>query len=832
MSNANEKGQMPAGTMGGGMEQADSGTPRFRPPDLPPGTPPPPQWEPGIVEVEFHNGVKPEIHAATGASAEMRSPANVNLGAFNRILQQHRVEKVEPSFGTPPQEADQIQAAARTQGVELPNLGSFVTLHFPPDADVVAVAADLNRLPEVARAVPVPKAIPPQTPLNEPLLGTLATVVVDPATGLERQWYAFRCRANNAWARSSGAGVVIADIDWGYRISHQDLALRLDMAHAYNSYDGGTNVSHGDSISHGTAVMGIAGAADNDLGMASFAFGATLWPIQANSGPGPSLGGNAWARAIDWVRTADSGGQRKVIILEVQTGSFGNYEMVPSVNAAIRTAIASGVVVCVAAGNGDRDAGIDDSGNAIPDTGSILVGATEYDATQNRRAGFSNYNARVTVCAPGDGSHDLTCSSNGDAAYRNGFGGTSGATPKVAGTAALMLSVNPALTHAQIRTILRDTGGPVVTVATKPVGTFLNAEAAVRAATQPWRVSAFPVDAPPVFQNSASGNQNYEVVVRKGNGLQHYWFNYATGTWTTGALFGSNVASAPVMFQNRAPNNFNYEVLVREGSALRHYWFNYATGTWTTGALFGSNVASAPAVFQNYAVGNYNYEGVVKEGSALRHYWFNYATGTWTTGALFGSNVQSNPIVFQNQAPNNFNYEVLVREGSALRHYWFNYATGTWTTGALFGSNVASAPVMFQNRAPNNFNYEVLVREGSALRHYWFNYATGTWTTGALFGSNVASAPAVFQNYAVGNYNYEGVVKEGSALRHYWFNYATGTWTTGALFGSNVQSSPSMFQNHAPANLNYELLVHESNRIHHYWFNYGNGIWNTGALFG
>ena len=31
-----------------------------------------------------------------------------------------------------------------------------------------------------------------------------------------------------------------------------------------------------------------------------------------------------------------------------------NYEMVPSVNAAIRTAIANGVVVCVAAGNGDR----------------------------------------------------------------------------------------------------------------------------------------------------------------------------------------------------------------------------------------------------------------------------------------------------------------------------------------------------------------------------------------------------------------------------------------------------------------------------------------------
>ena len=75
--------------------------------------------------------------------------------------------------------------------------------------------------------------------------------------------------------------------------------------------------------------------------------------------------------------------------------------------------------------------------------------------------------------------HDLTCGQAADNAYRNGFGGTSGATPKVAGTVALMLSVNPQLSHDDIRDILAGTGSPVTEDPGKPIGVFLNAEAAV-----------------------------------------------------------------------------------------------------------------------------------------------------------------------------------------------------------------------------------------------------------------------------------------------------------------------------------------------------------------
>ena len=157
----------------------------------------------------------------------------------------------------------------------------------------------------------------------------------------------------------------------------------------------------------------------------------------------------------------------------------GNYEQIPSVHRAIRAAIADDCVVCVAAGNGNRPADRTDGDDPFDPTGSILVGATAYHETQNKRAWFSNFGSRVVVSAPGDPHHDLTCGQAADNAYRNGFGGTSGATPKVAGTVALMLSVNPRLTHDDIRDILSGTGSPLTEDPGKPIGVFLNAEAAV-----------------------------------------------------------------------------------------------------------------------------------------------------------------------------------------------------------------------------------------------------------------------------------------------------------------------------------------------------------------
>jgi len=426
-----------------------------------------------VIQVEFHADANLTGSRQEGP-ARFSSPSDIS--GIQELLQKHRIVRTEPSF----RKRSGTRAFAATEAPSDPDRARFINLHFPPDADPDKIVKELQDRPEVKRAVRVPKAIPPTAMPTDPLLGTSDQLGAN-GSGLENQWYVYRCRVDRAWSHASGQGVIIADIDFGFRTTHQDLA-NADLSRCHNAVDGTANVSVGAHIDHGTGVAGIAAASSNQLGIAGFAYDATLWFIQANEAAGTPLPGDAFANAIDWVTGADTGGKRLIINLEVQTAGFGNYEMLPAVNHAIVTAIQKGIVVCVAAGNGDRDAGISDDEQPIPPTGSILVGATSYDFSVNRRASFSNFGDRVVVAAPGDSDHDVTCGITSDDAYRNRFGGTSGATPKVSGTVALMLQVNPKLTPEEVKEIIMQTGTPVVTEPDKPVGVFLNSDAAVLAA--------------------------------------------------------------------------------------------------------------------------------------------------------------------------------------------------------------------------------------------------------------------------------------------------------------------------------------------------------------
>ncbi len=822
---------MPSPASGTGQNQNSTGPagpdlPRFGPPGGPSG----PHYEPGVIEVQFREGLMPSVMQGTDTAPALRSfgqtqQAEVTLSEVNRILQRYLLVSAEPTFQTSIEQATMARATAQQQGIDAPHLSDFVTLHFPNNADVGEIAEQLNKLPQVERAVPVPSALPPTmtmeqpeaamlprsfmpeleqleqlkelppagNALAEPFVGHSDQVIVD-ASGRENQWYVFRCRANQAWGRATGKNVVIADVDWGCRTSHQDLAPNIKKT--YNAVDGSTDITHGGSVFHGTGVLGLTGAAVNGKGIAGIAHEADLWPVQADSGTGPALGGNAWARGIDWVRTTNSGGKRKVVILEVQTGAFGNYEQVPSVNAAIKTAIAAGVVVCVAAGNGNRDAGLDDAGHAFPETGSILVGATQYDPVLNRRAGFSNWGPRIVLSAPGDSAHDVTCDSASDSAYRNAFGGTSGATPKVAGVAALMLSANPGLTHAQIRTMLGASGLPIVPEAGKPVGTLLNAEAALR-------------------QASAGSVGRLEVFARGSDkALWHMWQTAPNNGWSGwGSMGGWIDIIKPARNQDG-----RLEVFARgSDKALWHIWQTAPNNGWSGWGSMGGWVDLIEVT--NNADGRLEVFARGSDG-AVWHRWQTAPNNGWSGWASLGGWVDRLSV-----AQNADGRIELFGRGSdgALWHQWQTAPNNGWSGWASMGGWID----MLDVGRNQDGRLEVFARgSDGALWHQWQTAPNNGWSGWASMGGRIdllevaSNADGRLEVFARGT---------DKAVWHIWQTAPNNGWSGWASMGGWVDRL-SASQN---ADGRIELFARGSDQaLWHRWQTAPNNGWSGWASMG
>jgi subtilisin family serine protease len=432
-----------------------------------------------LIEVEFVEDARSGVETWDFDKDEPRSDLSKDwTPELREILQRAGLVSWKPSFPLRYPWSRECSKSSALESYFEERRHKFVTFKFPQGTDVVRIAKKLTELPEIDQAVSVPQIGPPCHALAEHY-----TVNSDPAETagypeyLTKQWYLVRCDVPGAWAeQASGKGVVIADIDWGFDLTHPDL-LRTELSK--NVITNSPNVSDGNLLHHGNGVLGLAGAAVSEGGMAGIAFEATLWAIQAGTGVinRPVVEPDFWVGAINFVRTTPAAG-RKVIILEVQTLDFSNIEMVPSIRKEIIEAIRDQIVVCVPAGNGNRsyDAGLDDHGVVIPDSGSIVVGATRFDPDINPASG-TNEGSRVVVYAPGDPENDLTCGST-PTRYRYRFGGTSGATAKVAGVVALMLEKNDQLTPCEIREILGQSQKYVVDQG-RTVGVLLDANQAV-----------------------------------------------------------------------------------------------------------------------------------------------------------------------------------------------------------------------------------------------------------------------------------------------------------------------------------------------------------------
>ena len=114
----------------------------------------------------------------------------------------------------------------------------------------------------------------------------------------------------------------------------------------------------------------------------------------------------------------------------------------------------------------------------------ITVGATDITPSkEDTRASFSSFGDAVNIAAPGVAVYSPAPRRKGNFPtstlnYDQFFSGTSASAPMVTGVAAILKSINPELTPAEIKDILIRTADPIST--DKPIGPRLNALRAVQ----------------------------------------------------------------------------------------------------------------------------------------------------------------------------------------------------------------------------------------------------------------------------------------------------------------------------------------------------------------
>ncbi|MFZ2545374.1 MAG: S8 family serine peptidase [Candidatus Saccharimonadales bacterium] len=376
-------------------------------------------------------------------------------------------------------------------------------------------------------------------------------------------WTLAKVNAPAAWDITTGNGqTIVAVIDSGFALGHEDLENRWatnnnevgttkagescwtgtpqakqsnncdDDNNGYvddwrgwsfvyndnNPQTGRTNPI-GDGTQHATQVSGIVGAeSNNGIGVTSINWNTKIMPLQVLDDEGTGYT-SAVTSAIYYA--VDEG-------VSVINMSLGTYSNDPALRTAITYATANNVVVVAASGNcGDGGIGcvgvpVDTIAYPAAYPEVIAVGAT---TQSDQRAGFSSFGAGLDVSAPGYAVSSSTSWSvdNPTSLYSDSLYGTSFASPQVASLAALIKSIRPSTSVADITAIIDAT-------ATKPnvMGNLfysnqfghgiINAGTALSIASM---LNNSPVSAPTLLQaGSSQSEHSTPVTTTIGSGCQ------------------------------------------------------------------------------------------------------------------------------------------------------------------------------------------------------------------------------------------------------------------------------------------------------------------------
>lgn len=345
-------------------------------------------------------------------SAEQKSvshPESTDQFVRGRVLVKFR-------SGIAADHAKQVIAALGARDAdEMPGIGIHI-VDLPFNAVEVDFVRSFESQPEVEFAE-LDRLLPPQQlEPNDPVYAISAN-----------SWSLHKIKGPEAWALEIGnLNVTIAILDTGVDGTHEDLILK--MVPGWNIYNNNSDTS--DVNGHGTAVAGVAGASSNNgIGVASVAWECRIMPIRI-SDPSGYASYSAMASGLTWAGNHDA---RVANISYNVTGSS-------TVSSAAKYFQNKGGVVVAAAGNNGTFVQTGD------DPYILTVGATD---SSDLLYYWSNSGKNLDLVAPGNASTPMA-----GGGY-SGSGGTSIASPFVAGAAALVLSANPALTPGQVQDILK-----------------------------------------------------------------------------------------------------------------------------------------------------------------------------------------------------------------------------------------------------------------------------------------------------------------------------------------------------------------------------------------
>jgi subtilisin family serine protease len=329
-----------------------------------------------------------------------------------------------------------------------------------------------------------------------------------------QQWYlnhnggkelavASHISVEKAWDITRGLrSVIVAVVDDSFDLNHPDfqgsgkIVAPRDLKE--NDF---LPLPNEKEASHGTACAGIALAEENGTGIAGVAPGCALMPIRSTG----FLDDESIENIFNWA--IDKGAS----VISCSWGASAVYFPLSLRQRAAITRAASkgrngkGCVILFAAGNANRP--VNGTVNEKNWPKNILNGDTDWlsgfaihpdviavaaSTSLNKKAAYSNWGVNISVCAPSNnappgisfqetdfvytqpaiasalpGLGMFTTDQLGAVGYDAGdftsnFGGTSSATPVVAGVAALVLSANPDLTAQQVKRILEETADKIV----------------------------------------------------------------------------------------------------------------------------------------------------------------------------------------------------------------------------------------------------------------------------------------------------------------------------------------------------------------------------------